>query len=173
MDLPMDFLSSDSVAPAEIAELLNLCFGPARQRRTAALLREGAPRIEAACFVVVDKGALVGSVEAHLMEWRHPSAVRQIALLGPLVSHPDRRGERIGARLMDLSLAELDKLGLPVMLIGDAPYYGKWGFTAAHTGEWQLPGPVDRARLLLRAKAPRSFAGPALLGAPGSASRAA
>lgn len=169
----MDYLSSDSVDPAEIAELLNLCFGPARNRRTAALLRDGAPRIEEACFVVLDSGRIVGSVEAHRLEWRHPTAVRQIAILGPLVSHPDRRGERIGARLMDLCLAELDKPGLPVMLIGDAPYYGRWGFSAAHTGEWQLPGPVDRARLLLRAKNPGFLAGPALLCAADCASHAA
>ncbi len=169
----MDFLSSDSVDPSAIADLLDMCFGPARNRRTAALLREGAPRIEQACFVVLDGHRLVGSVEAHLLEWRHPAATRKIALLGPLVSHPDRRGERIGSRLMDLCLAELDKLALPVMLIGDAPYYCRWGFSAAHTAEWQLPGPVDRSRLLLRAKAPRRLAGPALLCAPDCASRAA
>jgi len=169
----MDFLSSDSVDPAVIADLLGLCFGPARQRRTAALLREGAPRIEPACFVVLDDGELVGSVQAHRLEWRHPAITRDIALLGPLVSHPDRRGERIGARLMDLCLAEIDKQGLPVVLIGDAPYYGRWGFSAANTGEWQLPGPVDRARLLFRAKASRSFAGPVLLCAPDCESRAA
>jgi len=169
----MDFLSSDSADPADIAALLDLCFGPARQRRTAALLREGAPRIEQACFVVDDGGSIVGSVEAHSLEWCHPAATQQIALLGPLVSHPGRRGERIGTRLMDLCLAELDKLALPIMLIGDAPYYDRWGFSAAHTGEWLMPGPVDRARLLLRAKAPRSFAGPAQLCAPGCATRAA
>lgn len=169
----MDFLSSDSVDPAAIARLLDLCFGPARRRRTAALLREGAPRIEQGCFVVLDGQQLVGSVEAHLLEWQHPASTRKIALLGPLATHPDRRGERIGSRLMDLCLAELDKLGLPVMLIGDAPYYGRWGFSAAHTARWQVPGPVDRARLLLRAKAPHRLAGPAILRAPDCASRAA
>jgi predicted N-acetyltransferase YhbS len=169
----MDFLSSDTVSPDEIAVLLDLCFGPARQRRTAALLREGAPRIEPASFVALDGDDLVGTVEAHRLEWRHGAATREIALLGPLVSHPDRRGERIGHRLMDLCLAELDKLQLPVMLIGDAPYYGRWGFSAEHTGQWQVPGPVDRARLLLRAAKPRGFAGPAELAAPGSVCRAA
>lgn len=153
----MDFLSSDSVAPADIAELLDLCFGPARQRRTAALLREGASRIERACFVVIDDGRLIGSVEAHMLEFAHPSGTRQLALLGPLVSHPERRGERIGARLMDLCLAELDTLKVPVMLIGDEPYYRRWGFSARNTAKWILPGPVDRDRLLLRAKAPASL----------------
>jgi predicted N-acetyltransferase YhbS len=162
----MDFLSTDSVAASDIAALLDLCFGPARQRRTAALLRQGAPAIADAGFVALDDSLVVGSVEAHRLDWRHPQATHPVALLGPLVSHPARRGERIGARLIDLCLAELDKLGLPVVLIGDAPYYARWGFSAAHTGLWLLPGPVERERLLLRARAPQRFAGPAVLGPP-------
>jgi predicted N-acetyltransferase YhbS len=166
MDAPVDFLSHDSVAPETVAELLDSCFGPARHRRTAAMLREGAPRIEAASFVALDGEQLVGSVEAWQLAWQHPKGSRRIALLGPLVSHPLRRGERIGARLMDLALAELDKLHLPVMLIGDAPYYARWGFSAKHTGDWALPGPVDRDRLLLRFAAGHRLRGPACLAAP-------
>jgi predicted N-acetyltransferase YhbS len=163
MDAPVDFLSHDSVAPLAVAELLDSCFGPARHRRTAALLREGAPRIEAASFVAVDGDDLVGSVEAWLLDWHHPKGNRPIALLGPLVSHPARRGERIGIRLMDLALAELDKLHLPMMLIGDAPYYARWGFSAKHTAEWALPGPVDHDRLLMRFGAGHRLRGPATL----------
>jgi hypothetical protein len=37
-----------------------------------------------------------------------------------------------------------------VLLIGDAPYYGRFGFKAAATRQWELPGPVDHDRLLLR-----------------------
>ena len=74
---------------------------------------------------------------------------------------------------MDLALAELDKLHLPVMLIGDAPFYGRWGFSAQHTEDWVLPGPVDRHRLLLRAKAGHRLRGPAQIGAPGAHSAAA
>jgi predicted N-acetyltransferase YhbS len=38
----------------------------------------------------------------------------------------------------------------PVTLIGDAAYYRRWGFRSEATAAWRLPGPVDRARLLLR-----------------------
>lgn len=169
----MDFLSHDSVAPAAVSDLLDLCFGPARQRRTAALLREGACRIEAASFVALDGDALVGTVEVHAIEWRHPRGTRPLMMLGPLVSHPARRGERIGARLVDLALAEIDKLALPVMLIGDAPYYSRWGFSARYTGEWILPGPFDPERLLLRARDGHRLQGPAVLGTPGNAVAAA
>jgi predicted N-acetyltransferase YhbS len=116
---------------------------------------------------------LVGSIEVHVLSWRHPRGTRPLVLLGPLVSHPDWRGKRIGMRLMDLALAEADKLDLPVMLIGDATYYGRWGFSARHTGAWILPGPVDRDRLLLRARNGHALQGPATIGADGSASAAA
>ncbi|WP_181159948.1 GNAT family N-acetyltransferase [Sandaracinobacter neustonicus] len=173
MDVAVDYLSHDSVAPERVAELLDLCFGPARQKRTASLLRADAPRIERASFVAVDGDELVGSVECWELEWRHPMGVRRIALLGPLVSHPGRRGERIGVRLMDLALAELDAQHLPVMLIGDEPYYGRWGFSARHTGEWLLPGPVDRDRLLLRTRAGHRLRGPAQICAAANSSSAA
>lgn len=173
MDTPVDFLSHDSVAPLAVADLLDSCFGPARLKRTAALLREGAPRIDSASFVAMDGEQLVGSVECWELEWRHPQATRPIALLGPLVSHPARRGEKIGFLLMDLALAELEKLRLPVMLIGDEPYYDRWGFSARHTGEWNLPGLVDRHRLLLRTKVGHRLRGPAVIGARGAKSQAA
>ena len=173
MDTLVDFLSHDSVAPNAVADLLDLCFGPARKKRTASLLREGAQRIEPASFVAKCGDELVGSVECWELEWRHPQGTRRIALLGPLVSHPARRGEKIGVRLMDLALAELDKLRLPVMLIGDEPYYGRWGFSAQHTGDWVLPGPVDRHRVLLRTKAGHRLRGPAIIGPAGRESAAA
>ena len=47
----------------EVEALLDLCFGPARQKRTASLLRQGARRIDSACFLVRMKGEPVGSVE--------------------------------------------------------------------------------------------------------------
>lgn len=169
----MDFLSHDVAPPHAVDQLLDRCFGPARRNRTAALLRRGAPRIELASFVALDGDTLVGSVEVWLVEWQHPRGPRPMALLGPLVSHPARRGERIGIRLMDLALAEIDKLKLPVMLVGDAPYYARWGFEATHTAEWLLPGPVDRERLLLRARHAQQYRGPAVIAAPQGASAAA
>jgi predicted N-acetyltransferase YhbS len=165
----MDFLSHDAVPPQAVDTLLDRCFGPARHRRTAALLRAGSDRLELASFVALDDGELIGSVEVWPLLWRHPRGTRPLALLGPLVSHPARRGERIGARLMDLALAGLDRLALPATLIGDAPYYGRWGFTAEATAQWRLPGPVDRARLLLRTADPDDWRGPALIAAPGPA----
>ena len=35
-----------------------------------------------------------------------------------------------------------------VILLGDAPYYARFGFSAEKTGELSLPGPFERDRLL-------------------------
>jgi predicted N-acetyltransferase YhbS len=35
-----------------------------------------------------------------------------------------------------------------VLLVGDAPYYGRFGFSTEKTGTLWLPGPYERERLL-------------------------
>lgn len=157
-----------------IDALLDQCFGPARLNRTASLLRHGADPLPGAAFVAEADGAIIGSVAVHRLWWEGAHGDRlPLAWLGPLVSHPDWRNTGLGQALMQQCLAAIDAQGLPVALIGDAPYYGRWGFDAAATGGWQLPGPVDRARLLLRTADPKPFHGPARLLAQPSAQQAA
>jgi predicted N-acetyltransferase YhbS len=133
---------------AAVNGLLDQCFGPARQRRTAALLRAGARRCDDRSFVASIDGAVAGAVQV----WPLWLDSAPLLLLGPLVCAPAHRGRGIGAALMDAAIAAIG--AVPVLLIGDAGYYGRWGFTADHTAGWRLPGPVDRARLLLRGPAP-------------------
>jgi predicted N-acetyltransferase YhbS len=35
-----------------------------------------------------------------------------------------------------------------ILLVGDAPYYGRFGFSAEKTGELSMPGPFEKARFL-------------------------
>jgi predicted N-acetyltransferase YhbS len=50
-------------------------------------------------------------------------------------------------------------------MIGDPDYYGRfWGFSAAYTGEWDLPGPFERHRLLARAANPAVLPTKGMLG---------
>ena len=135
-----------------IESLLDSRFGPARHKRTAYRLRDGIAHDDALCFVARDAGRLVGSVQC----W--PIAITGVGggampltLLGPVAVVVDREGEGIASRLLQAALAAADALGRPpLLLIGDAPFYGRFGFSAAATAGWVLPGPVDRARLLLR-----------------------
>lgn len=147
---------------AEVSSMLDRCFGADRAERTASLLRRGAPRLECASFVATQNGELLGSVECHLLLWQHADGTtKPIILLGPLASSPDYRGKHIGVRLMERALATANQLGIDVMLIGDTPYYGRWGFAADATSKWTLPGPVEQSRLLLRSATPATWEGPA------------
>lgn len=139
----------------EIDALLDAGFGPARRNRTAYRLRDAAEPLPALSFVARDGGALVGSLQCWPIGLRGVSgAVLPLTLLGPVVTAGDRQGQGIASRMMNAALAAADAGGAPpILLIGDAPFYGRFGFTAATTAGWQMPGPVDRARLLLRGDA--------------------
>lgn len=158
----------------EIAALLDICFGPDRKTRTAELLRRGTRLVPGTSFVTRDGaarhptcGTLIGTVECHLLSARHDSGpARPIVILGPLAVAPWHPNEGIGRALMARALAATDAAGLDVMLIGDAPYYARWNFSAKGTADWLLPGPVDRARLLLRSATPARWAGKLTFGPP-------
>ena len=70
-------------------------------------------------------------------------------MLGPLAVDDTCRGLGVGAALMDRALEIAKARGHgAVILLGDAPYYARFGFTAEKTGELSLPGPFERDRLL-------------------------
>ena len=133
---------------AAIDTLLDTCFGPARRARTAYRLRDGVEPL-AHSLVARDGGTVIGSVQLWPLTLVHGRAI-PLLLLGPLAVAAERRCEGIGAALMTEALARVDGAGGPaVVLIGEAPYYARFGFRVAPT-DWRLPGPVDRARLLVR-----------------------
>lgn len=152
------------VDPARVDALLDRAFGSDRLLRTASLVRIGAAAVPEACLAAFDGPFLVGTIAVHRLFWcRDGGPVRPLAWLGPLARDPERHGQGIGVALMDKALAVADGMALPVALIGDAPYYRRWGFSADATGQWAMPGPVDRARLLLRSGDAGAFSGPAHL----------
>jgi predicted N-acetyltransferase YhbS len=146
------------ITPAQAADLpdidllLDSRFGPARRRRTAYRLRDGMVPVPGLCFVARDGDRLVGSVQCWPVQLSASNgSIEPLTLLGPLVTALTREGEGIGAALMDAALAAADLTGAPpLILIGDEPYYGRFGFSAANTQHFILPGPVDHARLLMR-----------------------
>lgn len=135
-----------SDVPAREA-LLTRAFGKARLRKTSERLREGRQAAEGLAFTAVDaKGRLIGTLRLwHVIAGSAGAAL----LLGPLAVDCRQQGKGIGAALMRHALAEAARLGhAGVVLVGDAPYYSRFGFTTTAAHGLHLPGPVDRARFL-------------------------
>ena len=90
-------------------------------------------------------GSLVGTVRL----WDVAAGDRAALLLGPLAVDPSLKGAGIGGALMRLAIEEARRLGhKAILLVGDAPYYARFGFTAEKTGALAMPGPYERHRFL-------------------------
>lgn len=146
------------IAPPEIEALLDRAFGRDRHARTAYRLRKGVDAIAALSFAAVEQGVLVGSVQCWPVLHLGDDGVRTpLVLLGPVAVEPARQQGGIGRVLTNAAIAAADATvpALPMMLIGDPEYYGRFfGFTAKSTAHWRLPGPVEARRLLARGDAP-------------------
>lgn len=127
--------------------LLNRAFGPKRMRKTSEKLRFGRLTSEGLAFSAIDaKGKLVGTVR--LWDILAGSAGPAL-LLGPLAVDCKTQSQGIGTALMNHAVAEAKRLGhAAILLVGDAPYYARLGFSVEHTRSLHLPGPVERARFL-------------------------
>ena len=143
---------ADPADDLQINELLDAGFGLARHDRTAYRLRDGSKPLPTLSFVARDGGTLVGSLQCWPLQiGSSASASLPLVLVGPVVTAANRQGTGVATRMMQAALAVADAIcSPPLLLIGDAGFYGRFGFSAVATGEWQVPGPVDRARLLLR-----------------------
>jgi predicted N-acetyltransferase YhbS len=142
----------DQVDPGQVEHVLDHAFGPDRHTRTAYAIRQGADWLPALSFAALDDGGtLVGTIQAWPVALSTPEGrTHPLIMVGPVAILPERQGQGFGRALMAAQAAAIDPAApLPQMLIGDAPYYGQFGFTEAPRG-WQCPGPWDPARLLLR-----------------------
>ena len=125
--------------------LLDTGFGANRQTRTCQRLRDGQTPAEGLAFSAVRRGRLVGTVRL----WRVSAGGVPALVLGPLAVDPVCRKLGVGAALIHHALAAASERGHgAVILLGDAPYYGRFGFSDLKTGELSLPGPFERSRLL-------------------------
>lgn len=125
--------------------LLDACFGETRHGRTCQRLRDGRAPATGLALSAVREGKLVGTVRL----WQVSAGGRPALVLGPLAVDPACRELGIGAALMQQALAAARARGhAAVILLGDAPYYARFGFSAEKTGALSLPGPFERERLL-------------------------
>ncbi|BAL79513.1 GNAT family N-acetyltransferase [Bradyrhizobium cosmicum] len=125
--------------------LLDACFGENRHDRTCQRLRDGRAPAAGLALSAVREGTLVGTVRL----WHVSAGGRPALVLGPLAVDPACREFGIGAALMQQALAAARARGHEaVILLGDAPYYARFGFSPEKTGALMLPGPFERDRLL-------------------------
>ena len=125
--------------------LLDQAFGGRRRRKTSERLREGRLPADGLALVAVDGRRLVGTARL----WDVDCGGQPALLLGPVAVETSRRNRGIGAALVIRSLREARRLGHgAVILVGDPPYYSRFGFTGEKTAAIRLPGPVERHRLL-------------------------
>ncbi|MBW7962676.1 GNAT family N-acetyltransferase [Bradyrhizobium sp. BR 10261] len=142
---PLAIRSERAVDVAAREALLDACFGEDRHDRTCQRLRDGRAPAAGLALAAVREGKLVGTVRL----WHVSAGGRPALVLGPLAVDPACRELGIGAALMQQALAAARARGHDaVILLGDAPYYARFGFSAEKTGALLLPGPFERDRLL-------------------------
>jgi predicted N-acetyltransferase YhbS len=134
---------ASDVAAREV--LLDASFGDNRHLRTCQRLRDGQTPAQGLAFSAVREGRLIGTVRL----WHVSAGGVPALVLGPLAVDPSCRKLGIGRALVQRALAAAKARGHgAVLLLGDAPYYGRFGFSALKTGELRLPGPFEPDRLL-------------------------
>lgn len=127
--------------------LLNRAFGASRFTKTSERLREGRLPAEGLAFSAVSS---TGRVVGTLRLWPViAGSAGPALLLGPLAVDCRHQKKGIGAALMTHALASARVLGHDaILLVGDAPYYSRFGFSPSLTRDLHLPGPVERSRFL-------------------------
>jgi predicted N-acetyltransferase YhbS len=137
---------------AEAVERLHeRAFGPGRFARTAFRLREGTPHLLDLSFTALVGTLLVGSVRmSPILAGATPGL-----MLGPLTVDPAFENRGIGKALIGRSIESARTKGHAlVVLVGDEPYYRRFGFERVPPRQLELPGPVDPDRLLALELAP-------------------
>lgn len=152
----MDRLETERPADFwEVEALYDLCFAPGREALSSYRLRDGIDPVADLCLVARDEsGALGGAIRY----WPVSVGRAPCLLLGPIAVHPTRQGEGLGGALIRESLARAQTAGWArVLLVGDAPYYARFGFSRLEGVI--MPPPTNPARVLGRALADGAWDG--------------
>jgi len=136
--------------------LLDAAYGDVRFTKPSHKLREGRRAATGLSLVAVEDGHIIGSVRL----WHVRAGAHEALLLGPLAVDPACRSRGIGAALMQraIRLARMRGHGT-VLLVGDACYYGRFGFSAELTAGVSMAGQPNPARLLALELKPGAFVG--------------
>lgn len=132
--------------------LLDRAMGPDRRRKSSEKIRRGRLPAEGLALVARDaEGQLVGTVRLWDVQAGIAADGRPVnaLLLGPLAVDSAHEGKGIGGALMRAAIAEASSRGHgAILLVGDAPYYARFGFSAEKAQHLVMPGPFQRERFL-------------------------
>ena len=125
--------------------LLDACFGANRHLRTCQRLRDGRTPAKGLAFTATKADRVIGTLRL----WNADAGDVPALVLGPLAVDEDSRALGVGGALMRHAIAAARAQGhRAIVLLGDAPYYARFGFSADKAATLALPGPFERARLL-------------------------
>ena len=125
--------------------LLDRAFGAGRFAKTCQRLRDGRLPTAGLSFSARHAGVLVGT----LRFWSLRAGGCDALMLGPLAVEETHRLFGIGGTLIRVGLARAAELGHKgVLLVGDEPYYARFGFSRSLVSGLALPGPVNPERFL-------------------------
>jgi len=125
--------------------LLDRCLGERRTAKSSERLREGRLPAKGLSLIAERDGAVVATVRL----WNVDAGGVEALLLGPLAVSPELQGEGLGKAMMREAIWRAACRGHDaILLVGDAPYYERFGFAAGLTRELAMPGPVERERFL-------------------------
>lgn len=131
----------------EVEVLYDLAFAPGRNALSSYRLRDGVARVANLSLIARDD---YGSVAGAIRFW--PVSIGEqghaALLLGPIAVHPTRQGEGIGNLLISESLDRARADWSRVLLIGDLPYYSRFGFKRTLAEALAFPKPTNPERLL-------------------------
>jgi predicted N-acetyltransferase YhbS len=136
---------------ARVEALVDRAFGPGRFTKSSERVREVADFAPDLSVCAWDGERLLGSVRM----WRVRIGGQPAVFLGPLAVEQDDRSGGIGGQLVERACQAAEAAGeAAVLLVGDQPYFGRFGFSGPPAKDVLLPGPVDQRRVLLRAFKP-------------------
>lgn len=128
----------------EIEALYDTCFAPGRELLSSYRLRDNVAPVSGLCILARDQD---GILAAAIRYWPVMIGEFEVLLLGPVAVHPTRQSEGLGGLLIRESLSEAVRTGWRrVLLVGDAPYYSRFGFEKR--GGVSMPPPTNPDRIL-------------------------
>jgi predicted N-acetyltransferase YhbS len=128
----------------EVEALFDLCFAPGRTLLSSYRLREEVPPVAGLCRIARDESGILGGA---IRCWPVLVGLHEALLLGPVAVHPTAQGEGLGGALVRDTVVRAAEQGYArILLVGDAPYYARFGFVRLEGVV--MPPPTNPDRVL-------------------------